>query len=71
MTAADEYRKKAAEFRAKAASENGSFLRRSYEALAAVYVRLAEQADRNAATDVSYGPMLPPRNDDGTEPSAR
>ena len=70
MTTADEYRKKAAQFRARATNEKTIVLRQSFEALAAVYMRLAEQADRNAETDISYGPILPPR-DDGTEPSAR
>jgi hypothetical protein len=54
MTSADEYRKKAAELRAKARYENAPTLRAEFEALALSYVRLAEQADRNQRLDVSY-----------------
>ena len=70
MSDADEYRRKAAEFRAKAVNASGAFLRRSFASLAAVYVRLAEQADRNAQTDITYSPPLVPPRDDSTEPSA-
>jgi hypothetical protein len=60
MARADQYRVKAAEFHAKAAEETRPFMRRSLEILALVYVRLAEQADRNALTDVAYGPIVLP-----------
>lgn len=54
MARADQYRVKAAEFHARAAGETRPFMRRSLEMLALVYVRLAEQADRNARTDAVY-----------------
>jgi hypothetical protein len=60
MARADQYRVKAAQFHAKAADETRPLMRRSLEMLALVYVRLAEQADRNARTDAVYGPIAPP-----------
>lgn len=69
MTPGDQYRRKAAEFHANADKEQRPLLRRSLEALARVYARLAEQADKNAETDIVYGPMLPPR-DTEREPDA-
>ncbi len=60
MTSGDEYRKKAAELRAKVRDENVPELRSELEALALSYVRLAEQADRNQELDVCY--ETPPAN---------
>jgi hypothetical protein len=60
MGSADEYRIRAAEFRAKATHETDPNLRAELDNLARVYLRLAEHADRNAKTDVSY--ETPPRN---------
>jgi hypothetical protein len=62
MTSGDEYRVKAAEFRARASQETRPVLRHSYEAFAQLYLRLAGQADRNGEMDIVYGPILPPRN---------
>jgi hypothetical protein len=56
MTQADHYRVKAAEFAAKAKAEPAQKLQVEYAMIAAGYLRLAEQADRNAETDVVYEP---------------
>ena len=52
------YRTLAARLRARAKTEESPQLRAELKHLAQCYVRLAEQADRNARTDVSYEPML-------------
>lgn len=52
MTPAEDYRRKAAEFMARARDEPSPQLQADYAKMAAQYVRLAEQADRNAATDL-------------------
>lgn len=54
MTTADHYRIKAAELNAKARLETNSDLRSELEHLAASYLRLAEQADRNNRVDITY-----------------
>jgi hypothetical protein len=54
MTPGDQYRIRAAELMAKAQGEAAAPVRLEYESLALAYLRLAEQADRNAATDVVY-----------------
>ena len=54
MQQPDEYRVKAAELRAKASRERDPQLRTDLENLANAYLRLAEQAERNQRTDVSY-----------------
>jgi hypothetical protein len=54
MTAGNEYRVKAAEFRAKAATENDPEIKAEFESLARAYLRLAEQAERNSELDLTY-----------------
>lgn len=54
MTAGDDYRTKAAELRALARREKDPDLRAELEGLAAGYVRLAMQADRNRQADIAY-----------------
>ncbi|HET7681192.1 MAG TPA: hypothetical protein VFK79_13795 [Xanthobacteraceae bacterium] len=54
MTSADQYRVRAAEFAAMAKSEANPALQLEYATIAASYLRLAEQADRNAMNDVAY-----------------
>jgi hypothetical protein len=54
MPASDQYRKLAAELRAKGRSEVSSTVQAELIHLAQCYVRLAEQADKNQHTDVSY-----------------
>ena len=55
-SSAERYRIKAAEMRAKARDERRPELSAEFERLAAAYLRLAEQADRNSATDIVYEP---------------
>jgi len=61
MGTADSYRIKAAEFYAQAhsATSLSPHLRIQFENLAKTYLRLAEQADRNAAADIVYEPPPP------------
>ena len=54
MTAGDDYRGKAIEFRAKAQVESDPKLKAEFEHLARAYLRLAEQAERNSQMDVTY-----------------
>jgi len=64
MTPSQQYRRLAAELRAKARQERDPAARAEWNHLAQCYVRLAEQADRNLRTDVSYEPILRPRRSD-------
>ena len=57
-SAADRYRVKAAELSAKALQESRSDLKAEYERLAASYLLLAAQAERNSTNDVVYEPPL-------------
>jgi hypothetical protein len=61
MTTGDLYRTKAAELRAKALHEANPEVQAELEGLAAAYLRLAEQAERNQQLDVSY--ETPPPKD--------
>ena len=54
MTPAEDYRVKAAKLHASAGQEENRSLRDELEKLARSYLRLAEQADRNATTDLVY-----------------
>jgi hypothetical protein len=54
MPSADEYRIKAAELNALAKDEADQLARANYINLALAYLRLAEQAEKNAATDIVY-----------------
>jgi len=54
--AAEKYRKLAAELRVKARKEQRPQIRAELNHLAHSYVRLAEQAERNARCDVTYKP---------------
>ena len=54
MASGDAYRAKAAELVGKATRETDDHNRVNLYALAQSYLRLAEQADRNALTDVTY-----------------
>lgn len=62
MTAGDDYRGKAIEFRAKAQVEGDPQRKAEFEHLARAYLRLAEQAERNSLLDVTY--ETPATNDD-------
>ncbi|HXZ45893.1 MAG TPA: hypothetical protein VEH02_04100 [Pseudolabrys sp.] len=65
MTPGAEYRKLAAQLRAKARTETSPLLRAEWEHLAGCYIRLAHQAERNSKTDVTYEPILRFGNLDG------
>ena len=54
MTPAEQYRARAAAMTAKAKVEPSSVLRAEFENLSRAYLRLAEQAERNALTDLVY-----------------
>jgi 2-phospho-L-lactate guanylyltransferase (CobY/MobA/RfbA family) len=58
MTFAEQYRSLAAQFMARARSEQNLKLRSEWDFLAVSYMRLAEQAERNGQTDVVYEPPL-------------
>jgi hypothetical protein len=58
MTPVTHYRTLAAQLRARARTEDSRQLRAEWDHLAQCYIRLAEQADRNSQTDVSYEPIL-------------
>jgi len=60
MTSADHYRALAAQCDAKAKQEADWKIRAEWEHLARSYRRLAQQAERNAQTDVTYE-TPPPR----------
>jgi hypothetical protein len=56
MTPADQYRVKAGDMAALARAENDRLQKAEYERLSLLYLRLADQADRNSHTDVVYEP---------------
>ena len=65
MVTGDHYRIRAAELNAAARQERNPDIRKEYENLALAYLRLADQADRNSATDIVY--ETPPRRQDRNE----
>ena len=64
MTFAEQYRSLAAQFMARARSEQNPKLRSEWDFLAVCYMRLADQAERNGQTDVVYEPPLTDSNVD-------
>jgi hypothetical protein len=58
MPTADEYRIKAAELNAQAKGEASPLQSAQLQNLALAYLRLADQADKNATTDIVYEPPL-------------
>jgi hypothetical protein len=54
MPPGDEYRRKAVELADRAAREIDPAFRHEYDQLTLFYIRLADQAERNARTDVVY-----------------
>jgi hypothetical protein len=67
MPTEEEYRSKAADMNARAKRESNMLTRAEYENLALSYLRLASQAEKNAATDLVYEtPAAPP-----TQPQAQ
>ena len=70
MTPCEQYRTLATKLRAKAHAEGSALLKAEWEHLALSYLRLAEQAEKNGRTDVSYEPILQRRAGDlGREPA--
>lgn len=63
MVPGDKYRAMALELLARAETETDPQIRAEFENLAASYLRLAEQAERNSHFDVTYEPP-PPKLDD-------
>jgi hypothetical protein len=61
MTAAEQYRVRAAELRAMAEQGTSPTQRQLFESLAQAYMHLANQADRNSSTDLVY--ETPPPTD--------
>jgi hypothetical protein len=57
MAAGDDYRIKAADMNAKAKGESNFRTRAELETLALAYLRLADQADRNADLDADLAPL--------------
>lgn len=66
MTAGDGYRTKALELLARADGEIDSQMRAEFENLAAAFLRLAEQAERNAALIIAF--ELPPEKEGDAKP---
>ena len=58
MTPSEQYRKLAANLRTRAHNETSANVRAEWEHLARCYIRLAEQAEQNNRTDVTYEPIL-------------
>jgi hypothetical protein len=54
MAAGDDYRIKAADMNARAKNDRDPMVRAEFENLALAYLRLADQADKNALTDMVY-----------------
>jgi len=63
MAAGDRYRAKALEILARADGENEQTVKAELESLAAAFLRLAEQAERNAALTIEFEL---PSDEDGT-----
>lgn len=59
MTTAVEYRIQAAALAAQARDERHAGVRQEFLQLSKLYLRLAEQADKNSHLDITYDP--PPR----------
>jgi hypothetical protein len=65
MPMADDYRIKATDMSARAKREQDILIRAEYESLALAYFRLADQAEKNAETDIVYeipAPRLQPQH---------
>ncbi len=56
MSVADIYRATAAQFNAKACNEPDEGMQKQWATLAQAYMRLAEQAERNAEADIVHKP---------------
>ena len=68
MVAGDKYCAKALELLARAEIENDPQMRAELENLAAAFLRLAEQAERNTQFDLAYEPTSPKTDDPNLKP---
>jgi hypothetical protein len=68
MTSGDSYRAKALELLAHAETENDPEMRTGFENLAAAYLRLAEQAERNTKLTIEFELPSKDNDDSKTEP---
>lgn len=68
MASGDDYLFRAAELLAKAECQTDPTKRAEFENLGWAFLRLAEQARRNARTDVTYEPPLPKIDDPEVKP---
>lgn len=68
MVPGDNYRAKALELLARADTEIDPSLRAELENLAAAFLRLAEQAERNTQFDLAYEPTSPKTDDSDLKP---
>ena len=70
MVAGDKYKycAKALELLARAEIENDPQMRAELENLAAAFLRLAEQAERNTQFDLAYEPPSPKTDDPNLKP---
>ncbi|MFY9757377.1 MAG: hypothetical protein WAK37_15680 [Pseudolabrys sp.] len=70
MVAGDKYKycAKALELLARAEIESDPQMRAELENLAAAFLRLAEQAERNAQFDLAYEPTSPKTDDSNLKP---
>jgi len=59
MPTADEYRAKAVDMNARAEREPNMLTRAEFGNLALAYLRLADQAEKNAMTDIVYQTPVP------------
>jgi len=66
MVAGDNYRAKALELLARAEVETDPTINADFENLAAAFLRLAEQAERNAALTIEF--EIPPDEDAKPKP---
>jgi hypothetical protein len=66
MVAGDGYRVKALELLARADSENDQTIKAEFENLAVAFLRLAEQAERNAALIIEFD--LPSKEEGKAKP---
>jgi hypothetical protein len=66
MLAGDRYRAKALELLARADGQNDQTIKAQFENLAAAFLRLAEQAERNAALTIEF--LLPSDEEGDAKP---
>ena len=67
MASGDAYRAKALELLAHAETENDPEMRAGFENLAAAYLRLAEQAERNTKLTIEFELPAKDKDDSKTE----